>query len=83
LICGACFGHFEVVCVATKLGRTPAQVLIRWCLEHETVVIPKSITVARIRENAQVFDFAIPEEDLRSLDALNEDLHTCWDPTGV
>jgi diketogulonate reductase-like aldo/keto reductase len=80
---GARLGHPEVARVAAKLGRTPAQVLIRWCLEHETVVIPKSITVARIRENAQVFDFAIPAEDLRSLDALYEDLHTCWDPTGV
>ncbi len=62
----------EVRQVAERLGRTPAQVLIRWCLERDTVVIPKSTHRERIEENAQVFDFALSEEDRATLDGLDQ-----------
>ncbi|MFQ5910026.1 MAG: aldo/keto reductase, partial [Thermoplasmata archaeon] len=65
----------------SEYSKTPAQVLIRWVLQHEAVVIPKSVRRERIIENANVFDFSISEEDMSALDALNEDLHTSWDPT--
>jgi diketogulonate reductase-like aldo/keto reductase len=71
-----------VVAVAEKYGRTPAQVLIRWGLQHQVLEIPKSVKAHRIHENAQVFDWAIAPEDMARLDALNENLHTSWDPTG-
>ena len=61
--------------------RSPAQILIRWAIQHKIVVIPKSANPSRIRENAAVFDFAITDEDMRTLDGLNENLRTCWDPT--
>jgi len=59
-----------VVELATRLGRTPAQVLVAWQLQHGMVVIPKSTKQARIRENADVADIVLSESDLASLDAL-------------
>ena len=58
--------------VAQRLGRTPAQVLLRWCLQHDVPVIPKSTHRERIEENAQIFDFDLSEEDMAELDALDE-----------
>ncbi len=69
--------------LAEAHGRTPAQVLVRWCIEHDVVVIPKSVHRARIEENAQVFDFALAPEEVAALDALDEAYRTSWDPTGV
>jgi len=57
--------------IAARVGRTPAQVLLRWCLEHELVVIPKSTHRERIEENSQIFDFALSDEDIAELDALD------------
>jgi 2,5-diketo-D-gluconate reductase A len=57
--------------IAERLGRTPAQVLIRWCLERGIPVLPKSTHRERIEENAQVFDFSLSGEDVAALDALD------------
>ncbi|MFF2579697.1 aldo/keto reductase [Streptomyces goshikiensis] len=59
-----------VTAVAAKHGRTAAQVVLRWHLHHGTVVIPKSVTPARIRENLDVFGFDLDAADLAALDAL-------------
>ncbi|MFB9582536.1 MULTISPECIES: aldo/keto reductase [Streptomyces] len=59
-----------VTAVAAKHGRTAAQVVLRWHLHHGTVVIPKSVTPARIRENLDVFGFELDAADLAALDAL-------------
>jgi diketogulonate reductase-like aldo/keto reductase len=75
--------HPVLVRVARKHGKTPAQVLIRWCLEHEVVVIPKSVRPERIRENLEVFDFSLDAADLTELDGLDEGYRTSWDPTPV
>ncbi len=72
-----------VAAVARKHGRTPAQVLLRWGLQHDLVVIPKSVRPERIRENADVFGFALDAADLAKLDALDEGYRTSWDPTDV
>ena len=63
--------------------KSTAQILIRWAIQHNLVVIPKSANHSRIRENAEVFDFAISDEDMRALDGFNENLRTCWDPTNA
>ena len=55
--------------IAERLGRTPAQVIIRWHLEHGTVVIPKSTRPERIAANADV-DFTLSPDDVAALDAL-------------
>jgi len=63
--------------------KSPAQILIRWALQHGLVVIPKSANRRRIFEDADVFDFEISAEDMEILDRFNENLRTCWDPTNA
>jgi diketogulonate reductase-like aldo/keto reductase len=60
-----------VASIAQRHGRTPAQVLIRWCIERGIPVIPKSTHRERIAENAEVFDFALTADDIAELDALD------------
>jgi 2,5-diketo-D-gluconate reductase A len=57
--------------IAERVGRTPAQVLLRWCIQRGLPVIPKSTHRERIEENAQIFDFALSDEDIAALDALD------------
>jgi diketogulonate reductase-like aldo/keto reductase len=57
--------------VAERVGRTPAQVLLRWCVQRELVVLTKSTHRERIAENACIFDFSLTEEDMSMLDALD------------
>jgi diketogulonate reductase-like aldo/keto reductase len=73
----------RLVSVARKYGKSTAQILLRWALQHDVVVIPKSANSRHIRENAQVFDFAISADDMRALDDLDENRRYCWDPTGI
>src|SRR5579864_2642403 len=57
--------------IAQRHGRTPAQVLLRWCIERGIPVIPKSTHRERLAENARLFDFRLPDEDIAELDALD------------
>jgi diketogulonate reductase-like aldo/keto reductase len=66
--------------IAHEVGRTPAQVLLRWSLQKGFVVLPRSSNPARIAENAAVFDFALDAAQMARLDALDEGLTTGWDP---
>jgi diketogulonate reductase-like aldo/keto reductase len=54
--------------VASRVGRSPAQVLLRWCLQRDTVVLPKSTHRDRVNENARIFDFELANDDLAELD---------------
>ena len=56
--------------IAERLGRTPAQVIVRWHLQHGTIVIPKSTKTERIRSNADVTGFELTDDDMAALDAL-------------
>jgi diketogulonate reductase-like aldo/keto reductase len=69
---GRHLGDARVGEIAERLGRTPAQVLVRWSLQRNLVVLPKSTHRKRIAENAQVFEFALTDEDMAALDALDE-----------
>ncbi len=71
----------RIKALAAKYSKTPAQIMIRWSLQHGLVVIPKSVREERIRENSQVFDFNIAGKDTAILDSLNENLRENWDPT--
>ena len=75
--------HPVVAEVARRLGRSPAQVLLRWGLQHGMVVLPKSTHTDRIAENAALFDFEIPPQSMAELDGLEEGLVTGWDPRGA
>ena len=77
---GARLRHPALARIASETGRTPAQVLIRWAIEHRFVVLPRSSDPDRVRENAQVFDFALGPERVAALDELDEGLVTGWDP---
>jgi diketogulonate reductase-like aldo/keto reductase len=57
--------------IAERAGRTPAQVLLRWCLQHGLPVIPKSTHRERIAANGKIFDFALSGEDMATLDSLD------------
>lgn len=81
LVRGHRLDHPVIARVAARHGRTPAQVLVRWAIEHELVAIPKSARPDRIRENADVFGFALDAADLEALDGLDEGYRTAWDPT--
>jgi diketogulonate reductase-like aldo/keto reductase len=69
--------------IAQKYSKSVAQILIRWTLQKEVIVIPKSSRKERIRENADVFDFVISPEDMDRLDVLHENLRVSWDPTTI
>jgi diketogulonate reductase-like aldo/keto reductase len=68
---GRHLGSDTVARIAQRHGRTPAQVLLRWCIERGIPVIPKSTHHERIAENAQLFDFRLSDEDIAELDALD------------
>jgi diketogulonate reductase-like aldo/keto reductase len=68
---GRHLGDRAVAQIAERHGRTPAQVLIRWCVERDLVVLPKSTHRERIEENGRVFDFSLTDEDMATLDALD------------
>ena len=57
--------------IAERHARTPAQVLLRWCVQRDTVVLAKSTHRERIAENARIFDFALSDEEMDALDALD------------
>ncbi|MBI5389855.1 aldo/keto reductase [Candidatus Woesearchaeota archaeon] len=70
--------------LAKKYQKKPAQLLLRWALQHEIVTIPKSSHAERIRENMQIFDFAITSADMKMMDSWNEDYRTgTLDPEGI
>jgi diketogulonate reductase-like aldo/keto reductase len=75
---GKRLNHPNILELAKKYNKTPAQVLIRWSLQHNVIVIPKSIHEARIKENSQVFDFQLEPKDMKLLDSLNENLYTVF-----
>ncbi len=72
--------HPVVLEVASAVGRTAAQVLLRWGIQKQFVVLPKSTHPERIEENGALFDFALDDAAMARLDALEEGLVTGWDP---
>lgn len=72
LTCGRRLDDPTIVALAHKYHKTRAQMMLRWGLQHDVVIIPKSINEQRIKENADLFDFAISADDMARLDALNE-----------
>ncbi len=67
--------------IAKKHNKSVAQVMIKWSLQHGNIVIPKSRNLGRIKQNFEVFDFKLNDQEMTSINNLNEDYRTCWDPT--
>ncbi|MDQ0810068.1 2,5-diketo-D-gluconate reductase A [Streptomyces sp. B3I7] len=72
-----------IVAIARKHERTPAQVVLRWHLQLGNIVIPKSVTPSRIKENIEVFDFSLDDEDLGAISALDEERRLGSNPADV
>jgi diketogulonate reductase-like aldo/keto reductase len=68
---GSALRHVTIEQIAEKHGKTPAQVVLRWQIELGNIVIPKSATPARMRENLNLFDFQLDIEDMRSIALLD------------
>jgi 2,5-diketo-D-gluconate reductase A len=68
---GACLNEATIAAIATKHGKTPAQVVIRWHIDSGLVVIPKSVHVDRLKENIGALDFRLDDEDMRRIEALD------------
>ncbi|RSN26610.1 oxidoreductase [Streptomyces sp. WAC 05977] len=77
---GDLLGEGAITALAAKHGRTPAQIVLRWHLQLGNVVIPKSVTPSRIKENLDVFGFTLSEEDIASLSVLDRGERTGPDP---
>ena len=72
-----------IVAIAQKHNRTPAQIVLRWHIQIGNVVIPKSVTPSRIKENIDVFGFSLDTEDIAAISALNEDRRLGSNPADV
>lgn len=68
---GTLLGHPELVAIAARHGKSVAQIILRWHIEQGHVVLSKSVTPERMRENAEIFDFALTDIDLAAIDALD------------
>ncbi|CCQ94894.1 glyoxal/methylglyoxal reductase [[Clostridium] ultunense Esp] len=68
---GQILDHPTIVELERKYNKTPAQIVLRWDLQHEVVTIPKSVNPQRIKENADIFDFQLSAEDMERLDGMN------------
>jgi diketogulonate reductase-like aldo/keto reductase len=77
---GVRLGHPVLQAIARRVGRSPAQVLLRWGVQRGVVVLPKSTAPPRIAENAALFDFELDSDAMTTLDGLEEGLTTGWDP---
>jgi 2,5-diketo-D-gluconate reductase A len=69
-----------IVRVAERVGRTPAQVTLRWHVQRGDIVFPKSVTRSRVEENFALFDFELSEDDMREITALDRNERTGPDP---
>ena len=69
--------------IADKYSKSYAQIMLRWCIEEGMVILPKSVTPSRIKENIELFDFQLDSADLEQLVGCERNLRTCWSPVHV
>lgn len=73
----------EIQQIAEKHGKTYAQIMLRWLIEQDCVILPKSVTPERVQQNIDLFDFQLDADDLTAIAKLDRDLRTCWSPVHV
>lgn len=73
----------KLVSIADKYKKSSAQVLLAWAIQHDIAVLTKSVKPSRIQENSEIFDFEISADDMRLLDAFDENLRLAWNPENV
>lgn len=77
---GLVLGDETISAIAHRVGRTPAQVVLRWHVQLGNIVFPKSATPSRMKENIELFDFELSADDMEAVGALNRDERTGGDP---
>lgn len=77
---GAVLNDPAIAAIAERLGKTTAQVTLRWHIQRSDIVFPKSVTRSRVEENFQIFDFELTDADIQAITALNKDHRTGPDP---
>jgi 2,5-diketo-D-gluconate reductase A len=70
---GTVLGDPVLASIAERVGKTPAQVVLRWHIQRGDIVFPKSVTPARVRENLDIFDFELSGADVEDITLLNKD----------
>lgn len=80
LMNGALLEEALIQDLASKYGKTPAQIVLRYDVQHNVVTIPKTMTATRMVENLDVFDFTLTDGEMNQLDALNDGLRCGPDP---
>ncbi|MER5736820.1 MULTISPECIES: aldo/keto reductase [unclassified Streptomyces] len=73
---GAVLGDEPITAIADRHGKSPAQIVLRWHLQLGNIVIPKSVTPERIRQNLDVFDFTLTDDEMAAIAGLDRDLRT-------
>jgi len=80
-------GHFfddpTLKAIAKKHGKSVPQIMLRWCIDYGVVALTKSTHEKRIKDNIDIFDFKLDEDDMKKLKGLDQDHRTNWDPTNV
>lgn len=83
LTAGKFIKHETITKIASQIGKGNANIMIRWSIQSGFIVLPKSTDPDRIKQNFDVFSWALSEEQMTELNALEADEHTTWDPTTV
>lgn len=69
--------------IADRHERTPQQIVLRWCLQHGTVPLPRSTNAKHVASNFEVFDFQLTKEDMEALNSISDGKRVTWDPAGM
>ena len=77
------FGNETVKAIASKHNRTIPQILLRWGLQHDCLLIPKTSKLENLKPNLELFDFSLDADDMNKLNQLNQDKHFCWNPANI
>jgi methylglyoxal/glyoxal reductase len=80
LVRGQRFSDPKLISMAEKYGKTPAQIILRWALQLGVSTIPKSSNIKRLKENSDVFDFQISDDDMKKICGFNENFGVVDDP---
>lgn len=83
IVRGKRFGDKRFVALGNKYGKSEAQIMLRWVLQHGIIILPKSVKQHRIIENADIFDFEISQDDMEYIDKFHENYRIAWDPTDM
>lgn len=75
LMNGEILNHEVLVDIAKKYNKSTAQIVLKWDLENDVITIPKSMTPSRIRENLELFDFELTQDEIDKISSLNEGFH--------